>query len=162
MKMKVKPAYLGLLILAIMFGSSIAYPLLQGLFYGGEQAQLPNTNIIDYELTLQQKYLALSRGMVILNYRFNSNCNNCLEQRDYLEQLVSSQKFKEQTFLEEIVVNGTGELPILNMTGFKIEGNQIVLDYRTLQAENVTQNTTFDAVCELMIQPPIDCALKKV
>lgn len=153
--------YAGVLILAIMVGSTIAYPILQGVFYGfGGQTKLPENNILDYELTLQQKYLALSEGKIILNYRYNLTCPNCLELRDYLEQLATSQQFREQMILEKIMSNETK--PILNITGFKIEENRIVLDFRTLQDENLTQNAIFDAVCELMLEPPVDCALKRV
>lgn len=158
--MKIKKAYLGLLILAIMFGSSLAYPLLQGLS-GGGTVQLPNTNIVSYPLTLQQQYLALSKGMVVLDYRYDSSCKNCSSMKNYLEQLVSSQQFKPQTFLQEVLVNGT-IIPTLNITGFKIEGRNITLDYISLKNDNITQNITFNSICEVMLQPPIDCALKKV
>ena len=156
-----KTAYIGLFIIILMFGSTFAYAIIQGGWNSGE-VSLPETNVINYELSLSQKYTALMKGMIILNYKYSQACENCLENKDYLEQLAYDSQFGGQMFVEEILVNDTGELPILNMTGFKISENRIELDYREFQGENVTQNSTFDAVCELMIDPPIDCTLKKV
>lgn len=161
--MKIKPAYIGLLLIAIMFGSTIAYGILQAAFYGTTaRIELPKENIVSHELTEEQENLLLRNGKAILRYEYNLVCNNCLEWKSLLEQLTSSQQFQNQIFLQEILINQTDvELPRLKITGFRISADQASIDQQLLEG-NITQDDIINSVCDLVLQPPVQCALRKV
>jgi hypothetical protein len=113
------------------------------------EATLPGTNIIDYELTAQQEDLLLQNGKVVAKFTYSINCLECLQQKSYLESF--ARQYSNQIFLVEIS-NATVHTSALHANSLR--------GYETLA--NVTQENILDVFCELMLQPPVDCALRKV
>ena len=151
-KLKIKSALAGIAIIVLMLGSTLAYSVMQSVKNESpEEVELPTTNIVDHELTTEQETKLLGMGFTILKLQYNFVCGNCLSQAHYLEGLASSQDYKSQILLEEILVNdiASPKLEIISMYGEK-------------SLNNATQDKILDAVCDLMIQPPLDCTLKEV
>jgi hypothetical protein len=155
MKIKVvKPAIIGLFLIFIMFGSTIAYSILQSVRFGETtEAELPKENIINYKLIPELKNLLLRQGRTVITYEYNLMCDNCLEQKNFLEQMVSSDQFKRQLFLEEVLSNST-EKTMPNIIIFSAYNQRIL--------SNATQDEIIDALCEVVISPPVGCTLRKV
>jgi hypothetical protein len=151
-----------IMVVFLVFGFSIAGVVLQALNFGSRQ-KLPEGDIVDYELTTQQANLILSQGKMILRYEYSPTCENCSEYKSYLEQLTYLTGFKGQMFLQEIISNETfADLPILDVLGFTISENRYTLFKDTLQGNNVTEGNILNSVCELILRPPVDCALQNV
>lgn len=120
--------------------------------------QLPKDNVLDYRLGDQLKNAFIYYGSTILTFEYNSNCNNCFEQKGFLENMANQFKqvvasdSKNQVFsiyLEELI-NETVEPSKLTI--------ESKLGNRTLT--NPTQNESFDTICDLMFAPPIICAAR--
>jgi len=155
MKLKVKPAIVGMFLIFLMFGSTIAYGVLQAVFYGPAQTTtttLPDTNIVNYRLSQNQENLLLSQGKTLLLYFYNSTCSICIDQKQSLEQLVTSSKFSDQLFLEEILTN-TNNANIPNLIVASYVGQKAI--------NNITSDQITAVLCDLMVQPPVECALRK-
>ena len=153
--MKVKPAVIALIVLGVYLVSTIAFV---GLQSGRSNNQLPKDNILDYKLDSQSREIVIYYGSTILTFEYSSNCDNCFEQKGFLENMAS--QFKQvvasdsenqffSIYLEELV-NETVEPPELTI--------ESKLGNRTLV--NPTQNETFDAICDLMFSPPTICATR--
>jgi hypothetical protein len=134
-----------------MFSSTFAYAILQSISYSGKKVELPKDFIIDYELSVDQENLLITRGITILKFHYNLTCDNCLKQKSFLEQLVLSAGYKGQLILEEILSEDK-ELPSLTIVSY-YGGKTLV---------NETENKTIDTLCELMVAPPLECTLRKV
>ena len=113
------------------------------------ESTLPGTNIIDYELTAQQEELLLQNGKVVAKFVYSVNCLECLQQKSYLESF--AKQYSNQIFLVEIS-NATSQKSTLIVNSLR--GSDTLT--------NVTQENILNAFCELMLQPPIDCALRKI
>ena len=162
--MKAKPLGILLVMFMLVGGFSIVPYVLQAPFYKPTtptNVQLPTTNIVDYELTPEQETEILRQGKTIIRFEYNITCENCLEIQSVLEQLANSNKFKDQVVLEEIK-SPSGDLPKVNIIGFTIGDNQINVDQNNLQGVNVTESGIINSLCSLMIQPPVECALRNV
>lgn len=150
MKIK-KPALIGLILLGLYIFSTFAFAILQSVRSG---VQLPKTNIIDYQINTQLRAAFIESGATILTFEYNLNCENCYEQKGFLENIANS--FKQQLasdfynlYLEEIL-NETTEQSLLTV--------QSNLGNKTLISPN--QNETFNAICDLMTIPPAICAAR--
>jgi hypothetical protein len=133
-----------------MLGSTIAYSILSAIRTPQtNETKLPETNIIDYELTPQQEELLLQNGKVVAKFIYSLTCLECLQQKSYLESF--AKQYSNQIFLQEIT-NATAQNSILTVNSLR--------GYEALT--NVTQENILDVFCELMLQPPVECALRKV
>ena len=162
--MKAKPLGILLVMFMLVGGFSIVPYILQASFYNPTtptNVQLPTTNIVDYELAPEQETEILRQGKTIIRFEYSLACEKCLETQSILEQLVNLNKFKDQVVLEEIK-SASGDLPKVNIIGFTIGDNQISVNQNNLQGVNVTESQIINSLCNLMIQPPVECALRNV
>ncbi len=150
--MKITKAHIGLILIAIMFFSTFAYAGLQSLFFGttSPQSNLPNTNIIDYQLSPDQESNLIQHGVTIALLRWNANCSGCLGLKNQLENLASSNEYKNQLLLEEIesAINASS-ISISSLNGQR-------------NLNNVTTQNVTGVLCDLVYSPPASCALRKL
>ncbi|MEM7821785.1 MAG: hypothetical protein QXX38_03190, partial [Candidatus Aenigmatarchaeota archaeon] len=127
---------------------TIAYSIMSAVITPDE-TKIPEKNIINYELNDRQKYILLQNGKVIAKFIYNINCLECLQQKSYLESFAT--QYSNQIFLEEITNTTTqnSTLFLESLRGYEV-------------LTNVTQENAFNVFCELMLQPPVDCVLRKV
>lgn len=146
-----RSAVIGIFFIILMLGSTIAYSIMSAIRTPQNEGEtkLPETNIIDYELNAKQKELLLQKGIVLAKFTYNINCLECLQQKSYLESF--ARQYSNQIFLEEII-NATVQNSTLTVNSLR--GYDILT--------SVTQENILDVFCELMLQPPVDCALRKV
>ena len=143
-KMKVAAIFL----IFIMLFSTFAFTFLQSVNPPArEEVSLPESNIIDYELTIEQERLALNLGRTISTFYYYNGCLECTNQLSFLEYM--AEQFPDQVIVERILTEGTTSLTITSYNGQKL-------------LTNATQEEMFDVFCELMIKPPIVCATRKV
>lgn len=144
-----KSKIIGIFFIILM--SIPAYSLLSGTRTSENtgEVKIPETNIIDYELTAKQEELLLQGGKVIGKFIYSVNCLECLQQKSYLESF--AKQYSNQIFLEEIT-NATAQTSTLTVESLR--------GYETLT--NITQENVLNVFCELMLQPPVDCILRKV
>lgn len=146
-----KSAIIGIFFIVLMLGSTIAYSIMSAIRtpQSQDETKLPDTNIIDYNLTANQEEILLQNGRVIARFTYSINCLECLQQKSYLESF--AKQYSDQIFLEEIkdatVQNST--LAVNSLRGSD-----------TLT--NITQENVLNVFCDLMLQPPVDCVLRKV
>lgn len=151
--MKKTYAYVGLVLIALMLLSSFAFAVLQSYFYFPQQQQevtLPNTNIVDYELSPSQEIRLLQDGKTILKFDYSMNCEACLEQKDLLESFSTNSPFAGQLFLEEVETTKINTTLIV----LSIYGQETLL--------NITQESVTEVLCRLVVQPPTGCVLTQV
>lgn len=134
--------YIGLLLIILMLVSTMAYALLNSIYYSGiKKVELPERNILDYELNEEEKTLALQRGKTLVTLRCSENCT---ELKNFLESFARQEK---QIILQE--VSGEEELSVFSLVGGK-------------NVRNATIDSAYDLLCRYMLQPPVDCALRQV
>jgi len=141
----------GVVLIGVYLVSLFSGPLLSSR---RSTTQLPTNNILNYTLDPQLKNAFIYYNSTILTFEYSSNCDNCLEQKNFLEAFSTNYKQNLGTdfyniYLEEFL-NETINLPKLT-----IESN---LGNTTLV--NATENETFDAICNLMFFPPAICATR--
>lgn len=140
---KIKSAWIGLLLVGIMLISTFAYAGLQSF----RRTAPPQSNVIDYELDSGLRNALIQQGATIIKFEYNENCEGCVEQKFYLEQI--AEEFKEQVFLEEIV-NTSIDIPKIMIASI----------YGNATYTNATQDDIFNGLCELMTYPPVACVAR--
>jgi hypothetical protein len=145
--MKIKPSYLGILLIILFLASSLAY---SGIKSFSPTIQIPNQNILEQELKAEQKSYLLEKGYTLIEIKYSINCENCLNQKNLLEQIASSPGFKEQIYLQTIQADT------------KIPKIKIESIYGTKILENETQEKIINAICELLVNPPLACTLRNI
>lgn len=153
MKLKIKAAHVGIVLLGLMLSTSFTYVILQKIYYNPSQqkVELPTINVINYKLSIDQQNVLLSDGKTILTYRYNDiTCGYCLQQKQYLEQLATSSKLSDQLFLEILISDI--ETPTLTLTSY----------YGQQELTNATNDQIFSGLCQLLINKPIECALQQI
>lgn len=145
MKIKInKTLIVSLVMIFLMLGSSIIIGIERFLSPASYAIKLPEKNIIDYELGINEEKYLLERGVTIVKAYFPKNCLDCLAIKNYLENFVNQNS--NQIVMEELESNST-----------KI----IIRSYRGQNIlENATQEEIFESFCDLMLQPPANCVLK--
>lgn len=153
--MKVKKAYIGILLIGIMFFSTIAVAALQSVTNNVPQNQpqqgnvaLPTSNVVDYELSPQQELQLLRGGRTILKYSYPLNCRECQQEKIFLETLATNTAFSGQLTLQEV----TSSLNTRSLEIYSAYGSQ------KLTAVNETE--VVDVLCKIAITPPVMCALR--
>lgn len=164
--MKAKSILMLLVLFMIVGGFSIVPYVLQANIYNpkttpASNVQVPDSGIVDYSLTPQQEVAILQTGKVVIRFEYNLTCDGCLGLKDNLEKLIFQKQLKDEVVLEEIKSNSV-DLPKVTIIGFTISGGQYAAQQKTLQGNNATQTEVFNYLCDLTIQPPVDCALRNV
>lgn len=142
---------ISIILLLIMLGSTVTGYLLQALSTWGRNAdqtevELPDTNIIDYSLTGEQKDLLVGMGKTVMEYRHPLTCiGNCSFQKAYIESAVA--EFSDQLFLQEIVDDAVAGRPTLELSSFY--GRRMLTD--------PSQEEVLEALCRIMADPPVRC-----
>ena len=147
MKLKFKPAWIGLFLIGIMLFSTFAYAVIQSL-YPKQDIKLPETNIIGYYLDPNLKNALVQYGQTVITFEYNLGCNNCVDQKSALEFLAN--EYKQQIWLEEIVDESLDDSKIMISS---IYGED------KLVGGNETEVSS--SLCKLMVAPPVSCALQK-
>lgn len=138
-----KKKVVGLIIVGIMFFSSITVAFFQASFFSSPQTELPKTNIVDYELTQFQEEIILRNGGTIMKYLYNQTCLECPNEIALLEAFAT--QFSNQVILEKIQ---TKENPtFLNIVS--------ALNYTSVK--NITEENVFSALCDVLVLPPAAC-----
>ncbi len=134
-----------------MFGSTFAYSILQSV---RSPSQLPKTNILNYQLNSQLRDAFIYYGATILKFEYSSNCNNCFEQKGFLENMANTFKENLATDFYNIYLE-----EILNET---VEPSQLTIDSKlgNMTIIDPTENITFNTLCDLMFAPPTICAAR--
>ena len=145
MKLKVKPAWIGLFLIATMLFSTFAFAVIQS-FYPKQNTQLPESNIINYQLDPSLRGALIQYGATIITFEYNMGCNGCVDQKSALEFFAN--EYKQQIWLEEIVDES---LDVSEMTLSSIYGEDSLIDANETQIVN--------SLCILMVAPPVACAL---
>ncbi|MEM7825817.1 MAG: hypothetical protein QW412_03090 [Candidatus Aenigmatarchaeota archaeon] len=147
MKIRISKTFIATLVMIfLMLGSSIIIGIENFLNPTGSAIKLPEKNIIDYELGINEEKYLLERGVTIVKAYFPRNCVDCLAIKNYLENFVNQNS--NQVLMQELDSNLT-----------KIE----IRSYRGREViENITQEKIFESFCDLMFQPPSDCILKSL
>ena len=158
MRLKIKSAYIGLFLIALMFLSTFAFAGLQGIFYTPSQkeVELPTGNVASYRLSQDQETLLLSQGKTILIYRFNETCEKCVQEKQFLEQMVTN----SQNYFSSNV----GAQLFLEVLTSPNEPSKLVLAsyYGQLELTEINEANFLPALCQLLVSKPIECALRQV
>ena len=141
--------WIGLVLIGIMFFSSIAFAIIQAAFVpqqpqAPEQVQLPVDYVLDNKLTEEQYQEAIGRGLTVMTYRYEDGCAECGAERSLLEQIVLSQEFQGQIILEEVKESSETKLEMVSFTGSK-------------SFSSIDQNEITQALCGIVINPPLGC-----
>jgi len=145
---------LSLLLLLLMLASTVAGFVLQAFNWrrqtnDGQEIELPDTNIIDYVLTAEQKDYLIRQGRTIIEYRYRLACQDCANQRIYLESAAG--EFSDQIFLQEIV-DDTVTNSTLEISSF----------YGRRSLANPSNDDILNALCAIMADPPVRCVTRNV
>lgn len=150
-----KKKYASLILIFLMAGSTLAYSALQAFRNlgqpdeGAQVPDLPTSNVVNYEITAEQRSYMLQLGKTILEYRYKLGCTECANQRAYIE--AAAREFPNQIFVQELIDN-TANNPTLSITSYY--GHELLT--------SPSNERVFDALCELMLQPPIRCATRNI
>ena len=134
----------------LMLFSIVSSSFLQSSKTNGEsETKLPESNIVEYELTAEQENYALEQGKTILKFYYTQNCIDCLNQKTFLESLTS--QFSDQMILEEVIKQGE-KVPTLLVFSY----------YKQKNLFNATRDEIIDSVCDVLLKPPPGCVVRKV
>jgi hypothetical protein len=141
--------FISFLLLLLMLGSTITGFALQAFTTGNrpvteEPVELPDTNMVDYALTAEQRDLLIRQGKTVMEYRYQIGCEDCRLERAYLSSFVN--ELSPQLFLQEIV-DGSAAQSRLEMSSFY--GRQVLTE--------PTADDMFEALCAVMADPPVRC-----
>lgn len=151
-----KTAIIGVITLIIIIpGFMIAPLILQSVRQSS--VKFPKTNVIDYQVDVNLRNALVENGATFMTLGYNSMCENCLEQKSFLEQV--AKEFEHHVsqgkdtiydlYLEEIV-DANATVPKLAL--------ESSLGYKELT--NATQDDIFSGLCDLLTSPPIICAAR--
>ncbi|TAL46860.1 hypothetical protein EPN87_04255 [archaeon] len=149
--MKRKNAVISLVLVGVMFFSTFAYAILQSLYYSPTQQQevsLPNA-VSTQPFTSEQKQAVLQQGGTLVSFKYDITCLECGSTKSFLESKVRDPDYNQQVFLEEL-------------TGSKITQVDISSQRGSKTITNVTQDNITDSLCNLLLQQPLSCTLRKV
>lgn len=145
MKLKFKPAWVGLFLIAVMLFSTFAYAVIQS-FYPKQNTKLPESNILDYQLDANLKNALMQYGATIVTFEYNLGCDNCVNQKSALEFFAN--EYKQQIWLEELVDESLDKSKI---TISSVYGEDSLID--------ANETGIVSTLCKLMVAPPVTCAL---
>ena len=88
--MNIKSIIILLLLVVAVVGFVVAPAILQSTNSGS--VEIPTDNILEYRLNPTLKYNFIQAGITVLTFNYNSGCENYLEQKDFLEIMVTDYK----------------------------------------------------------------------
>lgn len=143
--------FIGIILIGIMFFSSIAFAAIQALYFAPQsqqgaqqQVELPQELVLDYRLSQAQFEDALSRGFTVATYKYDTDCLVCSEEMRLLEDFVLSQEFRGQIILEEVRSDGESELEVASFLGRK-------------NIDEINSDSVKQVFCDLVANPPLSC-----
>ena len=144
---------IAILIGILMLGSTATYALMQAFNYFGtnkqQNAQLPSSYIVQEQLTDDQEKTIMSEYKTVVQFYYSTDCLNCIRQRNVLENFVNQNS--GQIYLEEI------------QTKNQVPQNIVMKSYRdTRLLANATQSDIENGFCDVLLQPPAQCALRNL
>lgn len=139
---------IALFLVFIMVGSTVAFSILQSVRSPKTELELPSTNIVNYELKPEVESYLIQNGKMIIKFDYALACVECLNRKAFLESVAN--QFSDQIVLVEIVTNE--DTP--SLTAISIYGQRSV--------GNVTEEEVVNVLCDLMINPPVFCAMRNV
>ena len=144
-----KTKYIGLLLIFVMFFSSIAFGVLNSITNQAESQPTPSkqTTIERHTkrlLTDQEKAALLQQGVTIFEFLQSKDCAKCADYRPLIESFSTR-------FNDILLVDAESTSTAIQFTG-KI----------TKQVENVTEKNLLDAYCEASVLQPKECILKNI
>jgi thiol-disulfide isomerase/thioredoxin len=145
-----KSSLIGIFLLLLMVSSTLIY-FISSIFL---QPTLPESNIVDYELDVQQKNLVLRQGKVLMEFLYSKDCQDCQEKINFLEDF--AKQYQDKVFLEKILLNES--VPKLHFIGFNVTENRIYLQEKLLEGENIKEENVKEVFCEVALYPPVECA----
>ena len=145
-----KSSLIGIFLLLLMVSSTLIY-FISSIFF---QPTLPESNIVDYELDVQQKNLVLRQGKVLMEFLYSKDCQDCQEKINFLEDF--AKQYQDKVFLEKIMLNES--VPKLHFIGFNVTENRIYLQEKLLEGENIKEENVKEVFCEVALYPPVECA----
>ena len=147
MKLKISKTFiLSIFFIFLMVGSTVVYSLLQVFSPTKQGLELPKSNIIDYELTPEQKSYLLANKKTILEFTYSLTCVECLNQKALLEGITN--QFSDQLFLQETLASDSS-LAITSLYGQQ-------------DLKDITQEAVIDTLCNLMAVPPPGCVRRVI
>lgn len=145
-----KTGIIAIVIMFLMVGSTLAYSFLQSVRTPKtNQTSLPEKNIIDYELTLDQENTLIQNGVTVAKFSYSTSCIECLQYKSSLESLTN--QFSNQMILEEISGNTDMSLTLTSLR-----------NPSGIMLKNMTNDNIANALCKVLTQPPIGCAVRNV
>lgn len=114
-------------------------------------------NIVNRELTREEKIYILQTGRVLIEDFYVSGCSRCEIDRATLEAF--AQEFKEFVVLEEVEVyaNATNETTYVKLQMIGRTG--LIEDLRDME---ITQENLTDIFCDIALVQPRECLLREI
>ena len=106
-----------------------------------------DTFVIEGELDPDLELMALQNRFTIIKYYYSSN-----ELMSYIEQIPENFKTNTnqiQAIVEKIPTNGTSYIYIIG-------------PFNDIELEELTQNNIFNALCDTLASPPLECGLRNI
>lgn len=155
MKKETKRQIIVLIIVLIFFSSTIAYVAINAFVPVEQERQELNEFIIQGELGQDIETDYLRRGFTILKFYYSSKDEKT---EAFLNQVQDSFKVQDQVQLIIQLINHSYERD--NRTF----GNFMVITSANAERElvNATLNDIFDALCDVLLFPPVECGLRAI
>ena len=139
---KEKRQFISLFMIFLFIGSTIAYGFMSRFRQEETRSmKIPETNIIEYELTEEQETYLIRRGITIVKFYHTEGCIKCLEWKNELENIAT--KVPGQLVLEEINSNEN------RIEMFSFRGSATLT--------NPTKEEILKNVCNILWDPPGWC-----
>ena len=142
-KLDKKNMLISLFFIFLLGGSIVTYALMSSLRsqQSVKPIEIPQTNVINFELTTEQEMYLIQRGITIIKLYSKKDCVECIEWRKESENLADM--ISNQIMLEEID-SDENRIVIYSIRGSK--------DLLSPKEKDITR-----AVCELLWDPPGWC-----
>jgi hypothetical protein len=138
---------ISVILLLLMLGSTVTGFLLQAFNFNPQEEKkvgLPSGNIIDYQLTGEQREEMIRQGKTVVEYRYQYVCDTCDAQRSFLAGAIA--EYPDQIFVQEILDEGA-DRPVVEMSSF----------IRRSIATDPSQEEILQMLCDVMVEPPVRC-----
>lgn len=150
-KEQVAAIVIGLIFVMSMVG--VAFSSLS--WFPQQQPGVAIPNIINRELTQEERIYVLQTGRVLIENFYVSNCSICAVDKATLEMF--AQEFKEFIVLEEVEVNNTNETTYVKLQMIGRAG--LIKDLRDVE---ITQENLIDIFCDIALVQPRECLLREM
>ena len=151
---------LGVFLIGTMLFSVFAGPLLQSS-NTQSNLDLPKTNIIDYQLDTKVKNAFMQYGVTIITFDYNLGCENCIAQKSTLEFFAN--EYKPNLNKPEITIEGIyGKIFLEELVDESLDKSKITITsiYGKDELTDANETGIVSSLCNLMVSPPVACALK--